>query len=139
MNKLTVCRWKQAEEFKEELAASPSSEADYKEEEDDDVDDEVEEEEVSEPPPPGGDGAQERRMPTPTVDEKPTDDVSVAVAEETKRPAPAPSTPSLIAAPSVPSAASVPSNLAILAAKAPLLALQQALLQSNPLILGIKI
>lgn len=88
-------------------------------------------EEPTEPPPPGGESLEEVRVHTPTVDEK------LAAAA----PATTEGTQSDVVkqSPTAPtkSAPSAVNNLSILAQKAPLIALQQALLQGNPLLLGI--
>ncbi len=102
---------RQAEEFKEEIAASPMGEEEYNEE-------------LSEPPPPGGESLEEVRVPTPTVDEKPPGESTPDTVKQS------PTAPAKTVPPPV-------NNLSILAQKAPLIALQQALLQGNPLLLGI--
>ena len=87
-------------------------------------------EESKEPPPPGGEPSEEARIATPTVDEKSADE---RAASQSPPPATAAApTPS----PQSNSVSTAASNLALLAQKAPLLALQQALLQGSPLILG---
>lgn len=105
------------EEFKEEIATSPVAEEEFNEE-------------PSEPPPPGGESLEEVRVPTPTVDEKPpatpTASAEGTQADVVKQ---SPTAPSKSTPPTV-------NNLSILAQKAPLIALQQALLQGNPLLLG---
>ena len=82
-------------------------------------------EEPTEPPPPGGESLEEVRVHTPTVDEK------LAAAA----PATTEGTQSDVVkqSPTAPtkSAPSAVNNLSILAQKAPLIALQQALLQGN--------
>ncbi|KZS17169.1 Something that sticks-like glue [Daphnia magna] len=100
------------EEFKEEIVASPAVDEEFIEE-------------PSEPPPPGGESLEEVRIPTPTVDEKPAA-AEVNQSDVVKQ---SPTAPSKTVTPAV-------NNLSILAQKAPLIALQQALLQGNPLLLG---
>lgn len=82
-------------------------------------------EEPSEPPPPGGESLEEVRMPTPTVDEKP----AAAEGNQSDMVKQSPTAPSKSIPP-------VTNNMSMLAQKAPLIALQQALLQGNPLLLG---
>ena len=102
----------QAEEFKEEPTGSPGL-------------DEALNDELSEPPPPGGEPQEEVRAPTPTVDEKSAGEDS---SSELVKSPPSVSTK--------PSTAPPINNMSILAQKAPLIALQQAILQGNQLLLG---
>ena len=80
-------------------------------------------EEQNEPPPPGGDAIEEARAFTPMDDEKPI---------EEKKPSPQ-MKPAHTSVQHQKSSAPVVNNLTMLAQKAPLLALQQAILGGNPL------
>ena len=127
------------EEFKDEFATSPMSaeEDDVEDEGGDEVGAMVKEEPSKEPPPPGGDLGEETRNPTPTVDEKPTEEMLAATAAAAAAATEADASSATVGSTqSGPASTTAASNLAILAQKAPLLALQQALLQGSPLLLG---